>query len=112
MAPIRPSTIGHTPLAVARHGRSMDRVFFILGAVLAGMGVAAGAFGAHGLRGRLTPELLVVFETGVRFHLIHALGLLAVAWATTRWPGAPPEIGSGPCRGPYRPVRRTLTIRA
>lgn len=66
----------------------MDRVFFILGAVLAGMGVAAGAFGAHGLRGRLTPELLVVFETGVRYHLIHALGLLAVAWATTRWPGA------------------------
>ena len=66
----------------------MDRVFFILGAVLAGMGVAAGAFGAHGLRGRLTPEMLGVFETGVRYHLIHALGLLAVAWATTRWPGA------------------------
>lgn len=66
----------------------MDRVFFILGAVLAGMGVAAGAFGAHGLRGRLTPELLAIFETGVRYHLIHALGLLAVAWATTRWPGA------------------------
>ena len=66
----------------------MDRVFFILGAVLAGMGVAAGAFGAHALRGRLTPELLGVFETGVRYHLIHALGLLAVAWATTRWPGA------------------------
>lgn len=66
----------------------MDRVFFILGAVLAGMGVAAGAFGAHALRGRLAPELLGVFETGVRYHLIHALGLLAVAWATTRWPGA------------------------
>ncbi len=66
----------------------MDRVFFFLGAVLAGMGVAAGAFGAHALRGRLTPELLGVFETGVRYHLIHALGLLAVAWATTRWPGA------------------------
>jgi len=66
----------------------MDRVFFILGAVLAGMGVAAGAFGAHALRGRLTPEMLGVFETGVRYHLIHALGLLAVAWATTRWPGA------------------------
>ena len=66
----------------------MDRVFFILGAVLAGLGVAAGAFGAHALRGRLTPEMLGVFETGVRYHLIHALGLLAVAWATTRWPGA------------------------
>jgi uncharacterized membrane protein YgdD (TMEM256/DUF423 family) len=66
----------------------MDRVFFILGAVLAGTGVAAGAFGAHALRDRLTPELLAVFEVGVRYHLIHALALLAVAWATTRWPGA------------------------
>jgi uncharacterized membrane protein YgdD (TMEM256/DUF423 family) len=49
------------------------------------MGVAAGAFGAHGLKGRLTPEMLAVFETGVRYHLIHALALLAVAWAVTRW---------------------------
>ncbi len=65
----------------------MDRVFFILGAVLAGMGVAAGAFGAHALRERLTPELLGVFEVGVRYHLIHALALLGVAWATARWPG-------------------------
>jgi len=51
------------------------------------MGVAAGAFGAHALRGRLTPDLLNVFETGVRYQLIHALALLSVAWATTRWPG-------------------------
>ena len=65
----------------------MDRTFFALGAVLAALGVAAGAFGAHGLRARLTPEMLGVFETGVRYHLIHALGLLAVAWAATRWPG-------------------------
>lgn len=65
----------------------MDRVFFIMGAALAALGVAAGAFGAHALRGRLTPDLLAVFETGVRYHLIHALGLLSVAWATTRWPG-------------------------
>lgn len=49
------------------------------------LGVAAGAFGAHGLRGRLTPEMLAVFETGVRYQLIHALALLAVAWAGTRW---------------------------
>jgi uncharacterized membrane protein YgdD (TMEM256/DUF423 family) len=32
--------------------------------------------------------MLVVFETGVRYHLIHALGLLAVAWAASRWPGS------------------------
>lgn len=65
----------------------MDRTFFVLGAVLAALGVAAGAFGAHALRARLSPEMLGVFETGVRYHLIHALGLLAVAWAAMRWPG-------------------------
>lgn len=63
----------------------MDRVFFSMGAILAALGVTAGAFGAHGLKGRLTPEMLAVFETGVRYHLIHALALLAVAWAATRW---------------------------
>ena len=65
----------------------MDRMFFAFGAALAALGVAAGAFGAHALRGRLTPELFAVFETGVHYHLIHALALLSVAWATTRWPG-------------------------
>jgi uncharacterized membrane protein YgdD (TMEM256/DUF423 family) len=40
------------------------------------------------LKGWLTPEMLAVFETGVRYHLIHALGLLAVAWASTRWASA------------------------
>ena len=49
------------------------------------LGVAAGAFGAHGLKARVSPEMLAVFETGVRYHLIHALALLAVAWASTRW---------------------------
>ena len=63
----------------------MDRVFFSIGAILAALGVAAGAFGAHALKARLTPEMLAVFETGVRYHLIHALALLAVAWAATRW---------------------------
>ena len=66
----------------------MDRAFFSIGAVLGAIGVAAGAFGAHGLKGWLTPEMLTVFETGVRYHLIHALGLLAVAWAATRWASA------------------------
>jgi uncharacterized membrane protein YgdD (TMEM256/DUF423 family) len=66
----------------------MDRVFFAVGAVLGAIGVAAGAFGAHGLRSRVAPELLAVFETGVRYHLVHALALLATAWAAARWPGA------------------------
>lgn len=63
----------------------MLRLFFALGALLAGLGVAAGAFGAHGLRDRLSAEMLAIFETGVRYHLIHALALLITAWASTRW---------------------------
>ena len=65
----------------------MDRTFFTLGAVAAALGMVAGAFGAHALKGRLAPELLAAFETGVRYHLIHALGLLSAGWAATRWPG-------------------------
>ena len=53
--------------------------WFATGSILCGLGVILGAFGAHGLRERLTPEMLVVFETGVRYHLIHGLGLLAIA---------------------------------
>ena len=66
----------------------MDRLFVALGALLAGIGVAAGAFGAHGLRDRLSSEMLAIFETGVRYHLIHALALLITAWASTRWTSA------------------------
>lgn len=62
--------------------------WFATGAALCGLGVVLGAFGAHGLRARVTPDMLAVFETGVRYHLIHALGLLAVAWAASRWPAA------------------------
>ncbi|NKB90476.1 MAG: DUF423 domain-containing protein [Acidobacteria bacterium] len=67
----------------------MDKTFFAIGAISALIGVAAGAFGAHGLEGRITPERLVTFETAVRYQMYHALALLAVAWATTRWPGTP-----------------------
>jgi uncharacterized membrane protein YgdD (TMEM256/DUF423 family) len=66
----------------------MERGFFILGSLSALIAVAAGAFGAHGLRSRLTPDMLAVFETGVRYQMTHALALLATAWAATRWPGA------------------------
>lgn len=67
----------------------MDRVFFALGSLSGLIGVAAGAFGAHGLRARLTPEMLEVWETAARYQMYHALALLAVGWAVTRWPGTP-----------------------
>src|SRR5918999_4827663 len=65
----------------------MHRLFFALGSASALVAVAAGAFGAHGLRARLTPDLLAVFETGARYQMFHALALLAASWALTRWPG-------------------------
>ena len=65
----------------------MERRFFALGSLSALIGVAAGAFGAHALKARLAPELLIAFETGVRYQLVHSLALLAVAWAVVRWPG-------------------------
>lgn len=68
----------------------MDRRFFGLGALSAMIAVAAGAFGAHALRARLTPDYLAVFETGARYQMYHALGLFVVAWALGRWPGQLP----------------------
>jgi uncharacterized membrane protein YgdD (TMEM256/DUF423 family) len=65
----------------------MDRLFFTLGALSGFIGVALGAFAAHGLKSRLTPELLATFEIGVRYQMYHAFALLAVGWAQTRWPG-------------------------
>lgn len=66
----------------------MERIFLVLGAALAGLAVAIGAFGAHGLRAMLSSQDLATFETGVRYHMYHALALLAVAWVSDRWPSA------------------------
>jgi len=66
----------------------MDRFFFSAGVIAACIGVALGAFGAHSLRTKLTPDMLNIFEVGVRYQMYHAFGLIAVAWATTRWPEA------------------------
>ena len=66
----------------------MDRVFFATGCVSAVVAVALGAFGAHGLRARLGPDLLATFEIGVRYQMYHALALLAVGLALSRWPSS------------------------
>jgi uncharacterized membrane protein YgdD (TMEM256/DUF423 family) len=54
------------------------KLFLILGGINAALVVMLGAFGAHGLKARMTVEMLVVYQTGVHYHLFHALGLLAV----------------------------------
>lgn len=68
----------------------MDKIFIILGGMNAGLAVALGAFGAHGLKHVLTPEWLTIYQTGVHYHLIHALGLLCVGiiaqkFTPSRW---------------------------
>lgn len=49
------------------------------GAINAAVAVAAGAFAAHGLRARLEPRALEIFETGARYHMYHALGMILCA---------------------------------
>jgi len=66
----------------------LERVFLLAGAASGFVAVALGAFAAHGLKARLSGDLLAIFETGVRYQMFHALALLGVAWACTRWPGA------------------------
>jgi uncharacterized membrane protein YgdD (TMEM256/DUF423 family) len=71
------------------------RAWLVTGALCALVAVAAGAFAAHGLRARLTPDLLAVFETGARYQMYHALALVACGLAAPRlrprllaWSGA------------------------
>lgn len=65
----------------------MRRDVMIAGAVLGGSGVMLGAFGAHALRGMLTPQQLGWWETGVQYQMWHALALLLVALLPVRWAG-------------------------
>ena len=71
----------------------MERVFFVFGTLSALVGVAAGAFGAHGLKDRLDPEMLSIFEVGVRYQMYHAFALIAAAWSQTKWPSRLVTIG-------------------
>lgn len=57
-----------------------SRLAATLGAILAGVAVALGAFGAHLMRSRIDARMLEVFETAVRYQMYHALGMLAVAY--------------------------------
>jgi uncharacterized membrane protein YgdD (TMEM256/DUF423 family) len=73
-------------LAPAGHVQAMFRIAWMFGSISAFIGVAAGAFGAHALKARIDPAMLLVYETGVRYQLIHAIALLAVGLAAARLP--------------------------
>lgn len=70
----------------------MQRIVLTLAGLNGLIAVAAGAFGAHGLRARLSSEALAIFETAARYHMYHALALVAVAalpgFTSPRWPTA------------------------
>ena len=73
----------------------MDKLFFIIGSILAGLAVATGAFGAHGLQNLVTPERLETWDKAVRYQIYHALALLLLAWAITHWPEQAKLLSAG-----------------
>jgi uncharacterized membrane protein YgdD (TMEM256/DUF423 family) len=71
-----------------------DKTLFILGSLSGFLSVAAGAFGAHGLKNKLAPEMLAIFETAARYQMFHAFALFAAAWAVTQFhPGLARSAG-------------------
>ena len=60
------------------------KLFLILGGINAALVVMLGAFGAHGLKTKISAEMLAVYQTGVHYHLFHALGLLVVGLVATQ----------------------------
>ncbi|SDN42273.1 Uncharacterized membrane protein YgdD, TMEM256/DUF423 family [Fictibacillus solisalsi] len=64
------------------------KLFLILGAANAAVAVMLGAFGAHGLEGKLSERMLEVYKTGVQYHMYHAIGLLAVGLLTGKITGS------------------------
>ncbi|WP_458411611.1 DUF423 domain-containing protein [Schinkia sp. CFF1] len=61
------------------------KLFMIVGAIMAFLSVALGAFGAHGLQGRISAHMLDVWEKGVDYQMFHAVGLFIVAFAADKW---------------------------
>jgi uncharacterized membrane protein YgdD (TMEM256/DUF423 family) len=64
------------------------RTMLVVAAGLMFFGVAAGAFGAHALRGRIAVDALGTYQTAVLYHLVHALGLIGVGLLALQWPDA------------------------
>ncbi len=56
----------------------MSKIFLVTGSASAALAVMLGAFAAHALKARLSPDHLAAFQTGVHYHLIHSVGLVLV----------------------------------
>jgi len=70
----------------------MTQIFLSLAAILGGLSVAAGAFGSHALRERMSERSLEIFEVGTRYQMYHALALLVVALLLSRIESPPPTL--------------------
>jgi uncharacterized membrane protein YgdD (TMEM256/DUF423 family) len=73
----------------------MARLWLLLSAFAGFTGVALGAFAAHGLKNRLTPEYLAVFQTGTHYQLVHALALFGVGLLALHMPGRLVNLAGG-----------------
>jgi uncharacterized membrane protein YgdD (TMEM256/DUF423 family) len=73
----------------------MDRAFLLAASLFGLLGVALGAFGAHALRAKVSPERLATFETGVRYMLYHAFALFAVVAVRTWGPDSSASAVAG-----------------
>ena len=71
------------------------KLFLVLGSIAALLAVAIGAFGAHGLKARIAPELMPVYKTGVEYHFYHALGMILVGLAAFHLPESAWLTGAG-----------------
>ena len=84
----------------------MARFWFGMGCLMVGLAVAAGAFGAHVLKQRLSADLLEIFEVGARYQVYHGLGLVALALAMDRWGGTLFSVDRRPLVGRHRSIFR------
>ena len=66
----------------------LSRIFLLIGAANGALAVLMGAFGAHALKSRLSAEMMAVYQTGIHYHMFHALGLLAAGLLAAQLPGS------------------------
>ncbi len=76
-----PGLLGKNPVPAFVHNENMHGKICAVAALLAGLAVAAGAFGAHGLKSSVTPEHLEVFKTGAQYLLVHSIAVVSLGLA-------------------------------
>ena len=91
----------------------MAKTFIILGSAFGFLGVALGAFGAHGLRERLSDDMMAIYQTGIQYHLIHALAILAVGilLRNVEQSAAPALVRLSLCRRRADLLRQSLCVK-